>query len=808
MTDIRLKAYDFHLLLLMRLSVFIFMKPFFSKPKKIFITGSLLIVTVFILDVTLPWHALPTVGYVIAIIYILGFPRKGQHATWLGIIATTFMIMGYAWRASEFVNEPTVTLNRSLAILATWIAVFINIRQRKMIEEGTKLKHQLNSVFNNASEGMLVVNKDGEIILANPSSEQMLGYPKNGLLNLSIEKLLPLELKSIHQRHRHTYMAMPHNKPMGLGIELRASRKDGSEFPVEISLSHFENQEGQFAVAFILDLSEHKRNLENLKQEKELSQTFFELAPVIFIALDQYGKVTSINDFGSTILGYSKKEIIGEDWFLKFIVPNIRDELQDYFEKIIAGKVPQDRTHYENPIINRHGEEIEISWRNTILRDSQNNPIGVLSAGSDITEKKKQERMIIAHHSAIQNLNEQLEVKIRNRTIELNDAVHKLEKANRYLESNHQLFKAVAHHFPKGVIGVLNRDMKFIFADGQELQAIDKEHGNFIGERHLFDLHPSLFGSSEENFKSVFSGASVSFDVELDKKSFLVNATPLPDDHGNINEILVVIKNISERKKTEKELLKSVEKERELNLLKSKFVTMASHEFRTPLTTILSSVFLLENYSAEDLERNKSTHLGKIKRSVNNLTELLNDSISLGKLEEGKVKPSYTEINIKYFLNDIIPDMELIRKGNQTIRCEYTGDCETIMLDKQLLRSILLNLIGNAVKYSTIDAEIKVAALVTANELILRVIDHGMGIPDEDRGHIFKRFFRAQNAVNIQGTGLGLNISRKYARLMKGKIEFESSLNEGSTFTVTIPNYRFSTETHVSTNEMEHQKKN
>jgi signal transduction histidine kinase len=249
----------------------------------------------------------------------------------------------------------------------------------------------------------------------------------------------------------------------------------------------------------------------------------------------------------------------------------------------------------------------------------------------------------------------------------------------------------------------------------------------------------------------------------------------------------VVIKNITERKKTEKELLKSVEKERELSDMKSKFVTMASHEFRTPLTTILSSVFLLENYGQDELEKNKAVHLGKIKRSVNNLTELLNDFISLGKLEEGKVKVNYTSINVRAFLEELVPEMELVRKGDQTIRCEYLGEESDILLDKQLLRSILLNLIGNAIKYSSIDAEIKLIAQLMEDRLVIQVIDHGIGIPQEEQQQIFKRYYRASNAAHISGTGLGLNIIRKYTRLMKGKVEFQSRVGEGTTFKVTLP---------------------
>jgi signal transduction histidine kinase len=237
----------------------------------------------------------------------------------------------------------------------------------------------------------------------------------------------------------------------------------------------------------------------------------------------------------------------------------------------------------------------------------------------------------------------------------------------------------------------------------------------------------------------------------------------------------------------ERDLLKTIEREKELNILKSRFVTMASHELRTPLSTILSSAFLLENYSGDELEREKPGHINKIKRSVNNLTELLNDLISLGKLEEDKIKPNASEINIMTFLEDLVPEMELSRKSNQVIRCEYSGEDNTVFLDKQLLRSILMNLIGNAIKYSSSDSEIRIQVDVTDSKLMIKVIDQGMGIPPAEQHHIFKRFYRAQNAGNIDGSGLGLNIVRKYVKLMKGSVDFQSILNQGTTFTVTLP---------------------
>jgi PAS domain S-box-containing protein len=753
-----------------------------------FVASVLLTTIVFVLEVLLPFHALTTVAYIIVVIFILGSPRQGQHATWLGMIATTFILAGYIYRASEFVDQPSVPLNRALAVFAIWLSVYFNVRVRKIMEGDLRLREQLHAVFNNATEGMVVVNRTGQIVLANAFAENLFAYNSGELIGLPVEDLMPKRFGFTHQEHRLGFMKNPQNRPMGSGMELIAKRKDGSEFPVEISLSHYTNEEGSFAIAFILDLTERKKAIEKLQYEQALTQTYFELAPVIFVVLDNNGNVVAINDYGCRLLGLARKGIVGQNWFARFLHPEIRDELLDYFDKVLQGGQSESFMHYENPILNHRGEEIEISWRNEIIRDIGGGQMGVLSAGTDITEKKKQERMIAAHHGAIQNLNEHLEVKIRNRTTELNEAVHKLEKINQQLENNQRLLNAVVHHFPNGVIGVLNHDLKYIFADGQELHNIGLHEFGNAGERMFDDLHPAVTKTSEEKIKAVFNGTHVSFDVEFDEKAFTVSATPLPNEKGKVNEILVVIRNITDRKKIERELLKSIEKEKELSAMKSKFVTMASHEFRTPLTTILSSVFLMENYSTSDLATHKENHLGKIKRAASQLTELLNDFISLGKLEEGKVKVVNAEINIREFIDDLIPELDLVRKPNQAIRSEYVGDHDRVMLDKQLLRSVVLNLIGNAVKYSPSEAEIKVHAEVNESGLTIKVTDHGIGIPEDDQPHIFRRFHRAQNAANIQGTGLGLNITRRHVRLMKGKIEFISKLNEGSTFTVFIPN--------------------
>lgn len=287
--------------------------------------------------------------------------------------------------------------------------------------------------------------------------------------------------------------------------------------------------------------------------------------------------------------------------------------------------------------------------------------------------------------------------------------------------------------------------------------------------------------------KNAFKGEQISTEFRINNKSYTLNGVPIPDSNNQINEVLVVIRNITDQKNLENNLIKALEREKELNVLKSQFVTMASHKFRTPLSTILSSVFLLENYTDADYELEKTAFFDKIKRSVHNLTALLNDYLSLGKLEEGKLKVTYTETDIKAFFDEFLQEIGSIKKVKQKIHFTHEGiDC-TIMTDKFLLKNILTNLLSNAIEYSPHDAEIQLSAELKKDTLKIRVTDQGIGIPENEQHQIFKRFYRGQNANNVEGTGLGLNIAKKYIRLLKGTIEFTSQLNKGTTFIAIIP---------------------
>lgn len=249
-----------------------------------------------------------------------------------------------------------------------------------------------------------------------------------------------------------------------------------------------------------------------------------------------------------------------------------------------------------------------------------------------------------------------------------------------------------------------------------------------------------------------------------------------------MNNLLKVNRELAQR---EMELQNALEKEKELGNLKSRFVSMASHEFRTPLSTILSSVSLIARYTESDQQAHRTKHVDRIKSSVSNLTDILDEFLSITKLEEGKVSVQLEEVNLAFLCEEVITDMEGLLKENQRIHHGQTGRMRSLITDKRILKNVLFNLISNAVKYSKSDIHCK--SLYFDSEMAISISDEGIGIPMDEQKFLFERFYRASNAESIQGTGLGLYIVKQYLTLLKGRIDFESRPSKGTTFTITLP---------------------
>ncbi len=242
---------------------------------------------------------------------------------------------------------------------------------------------------------------------------------------------------------------------------------------------------------------------------------------------------------------------------------------------------------------------------------------------------------------------------------------------------------------------------------------------------------------------------------------------------------------LSELETSKEELQKALSQEKKLGDLKSRFVSMASHEFRTPLSTILSSASLVSKYQKEEDQDKRDKHINRIKSAVNNLTEILNDFLSIGKMEDGKVVAHICLFNIKELITTVCNELTGIVKHGQQITYHHKGG-QMVELDPSLTRNVLINLLSNAIKFSPEKGKILVNSEITASHILLEVKDSGIGISEEDKEHLFERFFRGANATNIQGTGLGLHIVERYVELMNGNIECNSELEKGTSFSITF----------------------
>jgi len=263
--------------------------------------------------------------------------------------------------------------------------------------------------------------------------------------------------------------------------------------------------------------------------------------------------------------------------------------------------------------------------------------------------------------------------------------------------------------------------------------------------------------------------------------------TPIYDDRNTLKGFAKITRDISEQKKAEEDMLGTLTREKELNELKSRFVTLASHEFKTPLSVILSSVSLIEKYPGADQQDKRLKHIHRIKSNVNNLKQILNDFLSLERLEGGIVKNCPTDTDVVQLTRETIQDMEEALKEGQHIDLHLAGEPRLITADPQLLRNVLNNLLSNAIKYSPEQATIDCTITYRPHTINLQFKDQGIGIPPEEQTHLFERFFRATNTTGISGTGLGLSIVKRYLDLMGGTIHLESHPGQGSTFTVILP---------------------
>jgi PAS domain S-box-containing protein len=513
---------------------------FKEKPFNVLLFCSVVTISTAVLQYLYPQFSFLVGGLITAILLTI-FLQNDLYTKIFGAVSLVLIIVATFYPNDIMTRQQMIMQQMFSGIIVLLIMISV-LYVKKLYGFTESDKQQVTALFEHATEGIILTNQKGEIVLINPAALGMFGYKKDELQGKTIEELIPGRFQPNHHKYREGFYKMPSNRSMGHGRDLYARMKDGTDLPVEVSLSFYKQKDEFFVIAFVVDITQRKESERRLIEQKE------------------------------------------------------------QLERVSAD---------------------------------------------------------------IRKLNAELENKVEERTLILKEALQELEKSQQ-------------------------------------------------------DLHEAL------------------------------------------------------------------NKEKELNEIKSRFVSTASHEFRTPLSTVLSSAALLAKYVKTEDQDKRERHIRRIKDSVKHLNDLLEDLLSLGKLEEGKVQAKAEPIVIKEFLDEIAEEMKAIAKPGQQILVELDGDTQ-FSTDKKLLKNILINLLSNAVKFSPEEGVIALKARNTNNQMVVSVKDQGIGISEEDQLHLFSSFYRGKNAINIQGTGLGLHIVKGYIELLHGTINLHSVLDGGTTITIDLP---------------------
>jgi two-component system, LuxR family, sensor kinase FixL len=391
------------------------------------------------------------------------------------------------------------------------------------------------------------------------------------------------------------------------------------------------------------------------------------------------------------------------------------------------------------------------------------------------------------------------------------------------LQVNEQNIRLLIEHTP-AAIAMFDRDMRYIIASRRWLEDYRLTGKNIIGLSH-YEVFPEISQEWKNMHRRCLAGEVIHCDEDTFPRAdgnidwVQWELCPWYTINKEIGGIIIFTEVITERKRAKEQLInyaasleksveertqslrktvqeleqakgvlsQSLEKERELGQLKSRFVSMASHEFRTPLSAIQLSASLIERYAQPFENEHIAKHIQKIKKATANLTSILDDFLSLEKLEAGRVQAVYGNFDLIKFSEEIAEEMQMIAKQDQHITYQHTGNQHLAHLDPNLLRSCIINLITNAIKYSGEHTFIEFNTEINDENCVITVKDNGIGIPENDQKYLFDPFFRAHNTGSIQGTGLGLNIVARYAKLMNGEVGFKSKVNQGAIFTLVFP---------------------
>ncbi len=682
--------------------------------------------------------------------------------------------------------------NRTEELARTNEELLSEINDRKKIETALrKSEERYRNLFENSPIGIYRTTPEGKILMSNPAIIKMLGY---GSFNELAERNLEIESKKEHEYTREEFKNRIKEKGEIVGFESKWLRRDNKEIIVRENARGVYDKTGKiiYYEGTVEDITERIQAEEALKESEEKFRSLIENINELYYITDDRGRIIYVSPNLVKFTGYTVEQWInkiafqfvhGED-FIRVRNFYIENKNKDTLDGAI-----------EFRSVKKDGTVFWVEQITRFVRNEKGDLLEFHNVVRDISERKKAEKELEEYRNHLEELVEVRTNKIDKINNLLKVEIAKLKIAEENIEDQLVFLQILIDTIPNPVF---IRDVNKIYTGCNK--AFEDFHGKTKEEIIGKDVYsaginavPSfieekdeelLFNPGQQNYEVV------GLDGNGDEHELLVNKATFNKTDGTLGGIIGVMIDISELKKLERKTFEALEKEKELSQLKSRFISVASHEFRTPLTTILSAADLLEMYGRNWPEEKYFNYVSNIQRAVGYMTELINDVLTVSRADTGKTNFNPSSVNFYEFSHDIFSETMLSAPSDIKLNFNYEIEDKIFNIDIKLMTHILTNLLSNAIKYSPLGGNINFNIKKEDDKLLLQVEDEGIGISDEDQKLLFEPFHRGNNVGAIAGTGLGLSIVKKSVEMHKGILRVKSRINEGTQATVQL-SYEF-----------------
>ncbi|MBD2667158.1 PAS fold family [Richelia sinica FACHB-800] len=626
------------------------------------------------------------------------------------------------------------------------VASGVDITPRQEVEQ--TLQIQLNAI-EAATDGIAIL-QDEQFLYLNQAHVQMFGYKSaEELIGKTWRELYqPSEIASLQSQVFPILTQAGHWRG-----ETKAKRKDGTIFDEELSLSFIGANQ---LICVCRDISDSKRAALALKESEQRFRQLAENLHLVFWMTNPEQKKSRFSEILYVSPAYEK--IWGVPCENLYSNPqSFLDSIHPDDKNLVMSTVKKEKSGFdiEYRIIPADGSIRWIHDQAFPIINEQGEVYRVVGAAEDITEQKKS---AVALQQSQQFLRQVIDTNP--------NLIFVQDWEGKYILVN----QALADIYGTTVEDIIGKKETDLHAKQDDIEAYLT-----INRQVITSLQKQKI---PERVITTHTGETRYFQVVI---------SPLVDTEGKVSQILGVANDITERKQAEQKISEALKQEKQLSELKSRFISMTSHEFRTPLAVISSSASILQQFSQKLQEEQKQKHLQCILTYVKHTTQLLDDILLINKAETGKLSFYPEPVDVVSFCQQLVEDVQLSATHHQIIFFSQISTPIIANLDKKLLRQILINLLGNGIKYSPEESQVIFNFSIEAENLVFSIEDKGMGILPQDQSQLFESFHRGANVGNIPGTGLGLAIVAKCIALHQGQITFTSQIGVGTTFTAYIP---------------------